>query len=132
MILFICHNYCTSNGIHILLLHFLQYRIFLPSSILYPTRAGLEQDPQIIIVLEASKKRGNETISPFSPCFFDLRCFFIKLIPSTRILLDTGSTLKTFPSFPLSLPAIILTVSFLCIFIPHTTKTAKLSQYDVY
>src|SRR3989338_3830203 len=54
---------------------------------------------------------------PFWPCFFGLIFFFFIFFPSSIFFSSAGIPLATLPVFPLSLPAIIFTISPFFIFI---------------
>src|SRR3990167_7916366 len=70
-------------------------------------------------------------IWPFWPCFFGLIFFFFMFIPSTIIFSSAGITLATLPVLPLSLPAIIFTISPFFIFIKFLHHFRRQRNYLV-
>lgn len=90
---------------------------FITSKYLNPILAGLLHLGQTNIVFDKSIGAGNSILWPFSPCFLGRICLISKFRPSILALFRDGKICKTFPVLPLSLPAIIFTLSPFFIFI---------------
>src|SRR6266536_1498322 len=100
--------------------HLAHTRSLLPSSTRWATRVGLPQLEHTIWTLEASSHASFSVMPPVWPPRWVGRifsCRFTRVTPSTSTLLRPGSTRSTRPVAVMSLPAITITRSSLCILI---------------
>src|SRR3990170_3835054 len=94
-------------------------RLLFSASVLYPIRAAAPHFGQTAITFDTCVGAGRLIISPFCPCFFGLRCFFLTLTPSAKMRSSSEKILITLPVFPRSFPEITLMGSGFFMFIAH-------------
>src|SRR3989344_2778357 len=113
-------------------LHFLQILAFISFLITYPNLAAFPHLGQINFVFETLIGIAIFTTWPFSPCFFGFTCFCFKFTPSTKTLFSFGKDFNIFAVFPLSLPAMINTVSSFLSFTPFRSLGKKYFIHKIF